>query len=62
MYYNFIVFDTKKPDCQPRRNCDINKARNQFGFEATTSLETGLYQTIKWYNLANQNKFHNDEK
>lgn len=46
-----LVWDSSKPDGQPRRMLDINKARKEFGFEAETSFEEGLKKTIKWYEL-----------
>ena len=48
-----IVWDTSKPDGQPRRRLDTTKAKELFGFEATTDFKTGLKNTIKWY-LQNQ--------
>ncbi len=44
-----IMWDTSKPDGQPRRMLDITKAETEFGFKAKISLEEGLKQTIKWY-------------
>lgn len=44
-----IYFDPKKPDGQPRRRLDIQKAQAFFGFQATTSLSQGLVKTIRWY-------------
>jgi len=44
-----IIWDTTKPDGQPRRCLDITKALNEFGFEAKTSFEVGLKKTIDWY-------------
>jgi len=44
-----IVWDTSKPDGQPRRMLDISKARNEFGFKAKTPFEKGLKKTIEWY-------------
>jgi GDP-L-fucose synthase len=44
-----IVWDTSKPDGQPRRVLDTSRARLEFGFEAKTDLETGLRKTIDWY-------------
>jgi len=35
-----------KQDGQPRRRLDASKARNEFGFEATTDLREGLKKTI----------------
>ncbi len=44
-----IVWDRSRPDGQPRRMTDSSRARAAFGFEATTTLEVGLRQTIDWY-------------
>jgi GDP-L-fucose synthase len=44
-----IRWDPTKPDGQPRRALDTTRARERFGFEATTSLEEGLQRTTEWY-------------
>jgi GDP-L-fucose synthase len=44
-----LVFDRTKPDGQPRRSLDVTRARNSFGFSATTDFQTGLTRTIEWY-------------
>ena len=44
-----IVWDTTKPDGQPRRCLDTTKAEKEFGFKAKTSFEEGLKKTIEWY-------------
>ena len=44
-----LVFDRTKPDGQPRRSLDVTRARNAFGFAATTDFRTGLKRTIEWY-------------
>jgi len=44
-----IIWDTTKPDGQPRRCLDITKAERLFGFRAKTSFEEGLRKTIEWY-------------
>jgi GDP-L-fucose synthase len=44
-----IVWDTSKPDGQPRRSLDISRAREEFGFEARVPFEEGLRRTIEWY-------------
>jgi GDP-L-fucose synthase len=48
-YKGAIVWDTSKPDGQPRRCLETRKAKEEFGFEAKTPLEEGLKKTIKWY-------------
>ncbi len=44
-----IIWDPDKPDGQPRRCLDISRARQLFGFQATTPFEEGLRRTIDWY-------------
>ncbi len=44
-----IKWDTSKPDGQPRRKLDINKAEEEFGFKARTDFIEGLRKTIEWY-------------
>jgi GDP-L-fucose synthase len=48
-YKGKIVWDTSKPDGQPRRCLDTSKAKEEFGFEAKTDFEEGLKRTIEWY-------------
>ena len=44
-----IVWDTSKPDGQPRRMLNTTKAEKQFDFKAKTSFKKGLLKTIDWY-------------
>jgi len=44
-----LVFDRTKPDGQPRRSLDVTRARDAFGFSATTDFSEGLARTIEWY-------------
>lgn len=44
-----VVWDTTKPDGQPRRCLDTSKAYEEFGFKAKTLLEEGLQKVIDWY-------------
>jgi GDP-L-fucose synthase len=44
-----IVWDTSKPDGQPRRRLDVSLAKRKFGFEARVGFEEGLRRTIHWY-------------
>jgi len=44
-----IVWDTSKPDGQPRRCLDTSKAKKELGFEARTDFKEGLKRTIEWY-------------
>lgn len=47
-----IVWDTSKPDGQPRRKLDTSRAKQLFGFEASTNFDEGLQATIQWYQAA----------
>ncbi|GIV65422.1 MAG: GDP-L-fucose synthase [Bellilinea sp.] len=44
-----LVWDTSKPNGQPRRALDISRAEKYFGFRARTNFEEGLRRTIEWY-------------
>ncbi|HEX7997616.1 MAG TPA: GDP-L-fucose synthase [Pyrinomonadaceae bacterium] len=44
-----IRWQASKPDGQPRRQLDVTRAYERFGFRAQTSLEEGLQRTIEWY-------------
>ncbi|HID63469.1 MAG TPA: NAD-dependent epimerase/dehydratase family protein [Anaerolineae bacterium] len=44
-----IVWDTSKPNGQPRRRLDTSKAERLFGFRAQTSFDEGLRRTVEWY-------------
>lgn len=44
-----IVWDTSKPNGQPRRCLDTSRAWTLFGFRARTDLREGLARTVAWY-------------
>lgn len=44
-----IRWDTTKPNGQPRRALNTERAYERFGFRATTSFDEGLRRTIEWY-------------
>jgi GDP-L-fucose synthase len=44
-----VVWDTTKPDGQPRRMLDTGRAEKYFGFKAKTNFNEGLKRTVKWY-------------
>lgn len=44
-----LVWDTSKPDGQPRRCLDTSRAKESFGFEARMSFDQGLRETIQWW-------------
>ena len=44
-----IVWDTSKPNGQPRRKLDTSRAKELFGFEARTPFREGIARTVAWY-------------
>ncbi len=44
-----IVWETDKPNGQPRRCLDIERAKRAFGFTAQMDFKHGLKNTIDWY-------------
>jgi GDP-L-fucose synthase len=44
-----IVWDTNKPNGQPRRCLDTTRAWEAFGFQAKADFREGLRRTIEWY-------------
>jgi GDP-L-fucose synthase len=44
-----VVFQSDKPDGQPRRCLDVRRAKELLDFQASTSLSEGLDRTIAWY-------------
>jgi GDP-L-fucose synthase len=48
-YEGEVRWDTTKPDGQPRRGVDGSRARERFGFVASTSFQEGLQLTLDWY-------------
>ena len=47
-----IVFDATKPDGQPRRKLNVERAQREFGFTSETPFRAGLKQTIDWFATA----------
>jgi len=52
-YKGEIVWNTAKPNGQPRRCLDVSKAEKEFGFKAKTEFKEGLKETIEWYEKQN---------
>ena len=50
-----FVWDTDKPNGQPRRGLDVSRAKEYFGFEAQMPFEEGIGHTIEWFK-ANRDK------
>jgi GDP-L-fucose synthase len=48
-YDGEIVWDTTKPNGQPRRKLDTTRAKELFGFEAKTPFREGIRRTVAWY-------------
>ena len=48
-YNGELVYLGDNTDGQPKRRLDVSRAKQLLEFEATTSLEDGLGQTIDWY-------------
>ena len=44
-----IIWETDKPNGQPRRCLDTSRAKEAFGFTAKMDLKQGLKNTIDWY-------------
>ncbi len=44
-----IVWDTTKPNGQPRRCLDVTRAKELFGFEAQNTLRQGIEKTVAWF-------------
>ncbi|NEP82877.1 MAG: GDP-L-fucose synthase [Okeania sp. SIO3B3] len=48
-FHGELVWETDKPNGQPRRCLDTEKAKDKFGFVAEVDLKKGLKNTIDWY-------------
>ena len=48
-YDGKIIWDTSKPNGQPRRGLDVSRSKEYFGFEAQMPFEEGLLRTIEWF-------------
>ncbi len=56
-----IIWDSSKPNGQPRRALNTDRARDLFGFEATTGFDEGLKRTIEWYKQVGQHQLQQSE-
>lgn len=50
-----LVWDTEKPNGQPRRGLDVSRAKERFGWSAQVPFEEGMRRTIEWFK-ANRDK------
>lgn len=48
-YKGRVLWDTSKPNGQPKRQMDVSRAVREFGFTSTTNILEGLDKTIAWY-------------
>ena len=44
-----IVWQTDKPNGQPRRALDVSRAKDYFGWSAQVPFEEGMRRTIQWF-------------
>jgi GDP-L-fucose synthase len=44
-----VAWDRTKPDGQPRRKLNVERAEKEFGFRSSTPFRAGLSETIRWY-------------
>jgi GDP-L-fucose synthase len=50
-----LVWQTDKPNGQPRRGLDVTRAKEYFGWSARVPFEEGMRRTIEWFK-ENRNK------
>jgi len=48
-YEGRFVWDSSKPNGQPRRQLDVSRARERFGFVAKTTFDDGLRATVDYF-------------
>jgi len=48
-YEGEIIWDTSKPNGQPRRKLDVSRATELFGFEAQVPFGEGIGRTVEWW-------------
>ena len=56
-----LVWQTDKPNGQPRRALDVTRARELFGWSAQVPFEEGMRRTIEWFR-ENRKKIENSER
>lgn len=44
-----IIWDRTRPDGQPRRQLEVTRAQEQFGFRAEVPFREGIRKTVAWY-------------
>ena len=53
-YQGRFIWDTSKPNGQPRRSLDVSRAKARFGFTARTPFSLGIAATVKYYEAHQQ--------
>jgi nucleoside-diphosphate-sugar epimerase len=53
-YTGEIVWDTSKPNGQPRRKLDVSRAFEYFGFEAKVPFDEGVERTVAWWEASRE--------
>lgn len=48
-YEGRVIWDTTKPDGQPRRSLDVSRARSLLGWEPKQDFAAGLRATVLWW-------------
>jgi GDP-L-fucose synthase len=48
-YQGRFIWDSSKPNGQPRRQLDVSRARERFGFVAKTTFDDGLRATVDYF-------------
>jgi len=48
-YEGQLIWNTSKPNGQPRRRLNVERAEREFGFKARVNFKEGLRRTIEWY-------------
>lgn len=48
-YEGKIIWDTTKPNGQPKRQLNVNKANNLLNWKSKTNLTQGLKETVEWW-------------
>lgn len=48
-YDGELIWDTSRPNGQPRRRLNVERAEQRFGFRAQVTMAEGLSRTVAWY-------------
>jgi GDP-L-fucose synthase len=53
-YDGQVVWDTSKPNGQPRRRLATDRACDWLGFEAAVTLEEGITEVVRWFEASSR--------